>query len=386
MPIKFRCRHCRQFLGISRSRAGEITDCPKCGKTIRVPNLDGTIEPIPSPELDLDDSQLVEALGELADIGTSPSPVEMTSPPQVAETCDATVIAPAAEPLVPVEPVAPPQAVPPQPVAVAVAHDADTIIQSGADDGTIIDANDPLRALAAAEPRAPLSGTRRRRSVDNRSAWIVGIAGAFVVALLAVVWFRGGSDTQPRALEAAADNPSLSANPRVAPDAQVGSAVGATAAETSGAGTSAAGVSGQVTYVSDDGETLPDSGARILLLPKSKPGTVKLDVAGFLAGAEPVDANVARAAIRALGGDVAMAGEDGRYQLSVPAAGEYHLLVISRHRAAEPASAAGSALQTTLSAYFFRPASLLGSLSFRFDELHSSGHGLSRRDFEFAGE
>lgn len=66
MPIKFRCQHCRQFLGISRSKAGEIFDCPTCGWTLRVPELDGTIKPLPDPGLDMGDSKLAQALDELA--------------------------------------------------------------------------------------------------------------------------------------------------------------------------------------------------------------------------------------------------------------------------------------------------------------------------------
>ncbi len=65
MPIKFRCQHCRQFLGISRSKAGEIFDCPTCGWTLRVPDLDGSIKPLPSPGLDMGDSKLAKALDEL---------------------------------------------------------------------------------------------------------------------------------------------------------------------------------------------------------------------------------------------------------------------------------------------------------------------------------
>ncbi|NQV27089.1 MAG: hypothetical protein HQ518_22300, partial [Rhodopirellula sp.] len=68
MPIKFRCQHCRQFLGISRAKAGEIFDCPTCGWTLRVPDLDGTIRPLPGPGLDLEDSKLAQALDELASI------------------------------------------------------------------------------------------------------------------------------------------------------------------------------------------------------------------------------------------------------------------------------------------------------------------------------
>ncbi|MCH8831014.1 MAG: hypothetical protein IID45_15690, partial [Planctomycetes bacterium] len=69
MPIKFRCEHCRQFLGISRSKAGELVDCPTCGRTLRVPQLDGTREPIPDPKLDMQDSALAGALDALAMIG-----------------------------------------------------------------------------------------------------------------------------------------------------------------------------------------------------------------------------------------------------------------------------------------------------------------------------
>lgn len=66
MPIKFRCQHCRQFLGISRAKAGEVFDCPTCGWTLRVPDLDGTIKPLPDPGLDMGDSKLAQALDELA--------------------------------------------------------------------------------------------------------------------------------------------------------------------------------------------------------------------------------------------------------------------------------------------------------------------------------
>lgn len=71
MPIKFRCQHCRQFLGISRAQAGGIVDCPTCGRTIRVPELDGSLVPLPKPKLDPKDSKLTAALNELASIGES---------------------------------------------------------------------------------------------------------------------------------------------------------------------------------------------------------------------------------------------------------------------------------------------------------------------------
>jgi hypothetical protein len=71
MPIKFRCQHCDQLMGISHSKAGEIVDCPTCGLSVRVPGLDGQIAPIPQPRLNLKDADLTNALDELAGIGAN---------------------------------------------------------------------------------------------------------------------------------------------------------------------------------------------------------------------------------------------------------------------------------------------------------------------------
>jgi phage FluMu protein Com len=38
MPIRFRCRHCNQLLGIARRKAGCEVECPRCKKHITVPN------------------------------------------------------------------------------------------------------------------------------------------------------------------------------------------------------------------------------------------------------------------------------------------------------------------------------------------------------------
>ncbi len=37
MPIRFRCQHCRQLLGISRRKAGMTVHCPTCRAEVTVP-------------------------------------------------------------------------------------------------------------------------------------------------------------------------------------------------------------------------------------------------------------------------------------------------------------------------------------------------------------
>ncbi|WP_145456200.1 zinc ribbon domain-containing protein [Gimesia panareensis] len=71
MPIKFRCQHCDQLMGISSSKAGDVVDCPTCGMSVRVPGLDGEVAPLPKPRLDLKDAELANALDELAALGSN---------------------------------------------------------------------------------------------------------------------------------------------------------------------------------------------------------------------------------------------------------------------------------------------------------------------------
>src|SRR5215216_3266212 len=82
MPIKFRCTHCNQFLGISRAQSGTIVDCPACGRSIRVPNLDGTAAPLPKPAIDLSDRGLASALEQLASLEAGVANDETRPPAQ----------------------------------------------------------------------------------------------------------------------------------------------------------------------------------------------------------------------------------------------------------------------------------------------------------------
>jgi phage FluMu protein Com len=40
MPIRFRCKHCQQLMGIARRKSGTEVQCPTCRAMVQVPNED----------------------------------------------------------------------------------------------------------------------------------------------------------------------------------------------------------------------------------------------------------------------------------------------------------------------------------------------------------
>ncbi len=365
MPIKFRCRHCRQFLGISRAQAGEITNCPQCGKAIRVPELDGTVAPIPAPKLNFKDAQLADALSELALLESNDNRSQAIDPSQAPQSIKSRDVAPVRPP---VEVVAPAATVLVAPM-VQRAATVDTAQGTAVEEGT----HDALRSLAESV-RAPQPLTLP--TPVQSPVWKMAIPVAGATMLLAVAWFLMGRRT-----------PDSNASPLEGDPASAATVTDGDSAPAQAASSDhPPALTGRITYLSDSGDTQPDSGAVVMLLPRPRTGQVKLDSTGFLAGADTIDVQTAAAALRVLGGDVTSADDDGRYQLSVTSGGDYQLLVISHHQPREPSRPIETRVQETLSDYFFRPSSLLGQLAFQFDDFHYRGQGTSPRDISFATE
>lgn len=57
MPIRFRCRHCNQLMGIARRKAGMTVQCPTCHASVVVPQPDAQEPPEPPPPQPLGDAQ-----------------------------------------------------------------------------------------------------------------------------------------------------------------------------------------------------------------------------------------------------------------------------------------------------------------------------------------
>lgn len=49
MPIRFRCHHCNQLMGIARRKAGSTVRCPTCHADLVVPEVEEESPPPPPP-------------------------------------------------------------------------------------------------------------------------------------------------------------------------------------------------------------------------------------------------------------------------------------------------------------------------------------------------
>lgn len=364
MPIKFRCNYCRQFLGISRAQAGGIVDCPTCGRSIRVPQLDGTQQPLPAPELNLQDTHLARALEELARLGAAEPQefVNSSGPGEEPDEIENEIPQPIPEPI-PIE-----VPIPPTPVAIqpALAPDATSESAPGNSASAAALPLDVLTELATLTPppslpdRVPSAGAepvRTARTPVRRSPLIC-------TALLVLV-FLGGMlfERFVRVLES-----NRPAEPVPGPDKPVDPVAPSV-------------VSGRITYKSGDGTSQADRGARILAFPSERSGEAKLSVVGFRPADSAADARVAGAGLQALGGGLATANDAGLYELPVPA-GSYHLLILSHFQSRETDQPPAPELLKLLSAYFDKPEDLLGRVQFEFSPLRVRGTG-DVRDHSF---
>ena len=367
MPIKFRCNYCRQFLGISRAQAGGIVDCPTCGRSIRVPQLDGTLQPLPTPELNLQDAHLARALDELARLAGGDSQFLSQDSERAgdAEEDENEIPQPIPEPI-PIE-----VPIPPTPIAIQPAmQDDDVDVPAAGESGNPdraavargIANNNVFAELAALMPPEPLPGQDGTRpvtspAVDRRQlAPRTSIPYALLMTLLA---FVGGMlfERFVKVLESLTSTTAVAEKPAdVDQPPEVSD------------------VTGRITYKSADGTSQPDRGARVLVFPLEKSADVKLSVVGFRPADTEADAKVASASLKALGGALASADDDGRFRADVPA-GAYQILVLSHFQSRDEQDPVDPAVRKLIALYFDKPDDLLGRIQFHFGPLKVKGTG-----------
>lgn len=369
MPIKFRCPHCQQFLGISRAKAGLVTDCPTCGRTIRVPNLDGSIDPLPPPKFDLADAGLRNALNALASLEGGVSVVE--APPEKRPAVAVPARSSATTP--PVE-LAPQPA--PAPIVLSLAVEAPA--PSAETPGPRANVGAALQELAAttASPE-PIHVDRQPVSVVRGISGLVyslSVLGSFLagVGLGYSVWGLRGNP-QANLPTPQTDGVNRGSAPVQAPVQPAQQPAVATPAPQQG-------LAGHLTYLNASGQSLNDAGARVLLLPEKLPGQSKLPVAGFRAGASEADRKLAEAAIAAIGGQLVIADRTGHYRLSAPP-GQYHLLIMSRFSPRDEQTALIEDVRKLSAEFFDRPQLLVGQVNYHYQllTLDSAGKVLNHQ-------
>lgn len=392
MPIKFRCNYCRQFLGISRAQAGGVVDCPSCGRTIRVPLLDGSVKPLPNPELNLQDAHLAKALEELAqldDLLDQDLPVVKPKPQGFASLEDEDgdeeneIPQPIPEPI-PIEvPIAPtPIKLAPPTFETDVPQDGDDDIEEQAPqpggslvDPPVVDAppvskvpaprrssfdESLLSELASLAPTPALKPTTdvpesapRGFSPEPRRQTSTSFAGQSLVVL--IVFVSGMLlERFTRFVE------SLQA-----PKTNVSTTDGVEVGQSDD-------LSGRITFQTPEGESRPDRGARIIVLPVERSGTNKLSVTGFRPADTEADAQTAAKGLAEIGGALATANETGRFTLSLPA-GSYRILVLSHYQSGS--AAVEETMLKQLGAVFEKPTELFGRFKHHYAPLRIKGTG-----------
>jgi hypothetical protein len=317
MPIKFRCKHCDQLLGISRSRASAVVDCPRCGRSLRVPELDGRIRRLPDPQSAVkSDSALLSALTELSVLDQDDPDSASADPAHGAGqgALDAD------DHIVSLEPTAVSE-----PVEVEISQAAAVAAKVSFESGEPIAIAESLNELAALEPSSSggqvsedvLREMREASRGQHRMTPLLTSGMAMLLLGVCLGWWIGHqtSDSADSVDESADERPVPEADPPIK-------------ARPAGEFMT---VQGTVEYQDASGRMLPDAGATVLLLPVDRQGTIMLNARSLKRPTGNPDLVATVAALSALGGDVGLADDDGAYQLTSAQSADCMLIVISQH-------------------------------------------------------
>lgn len=385
MPIKFRCPHCEQFLGISDSKAGSITDCPMCGRSLRVPGLDGTVAALPAPQLNLQDEQLRAALGALAALhepesstrptpsttaSLLPRPEPIVTSQQTPHKLESPSRLPAAQLVVPqAEVVTSQRFIEAETITAATPH-AEVISEFSQADLAL------LEQLCQQPPASGFPPIAARSAVKNlryqfSPGMVLSACGISLLCGLLIGLAVGRMSERPadptvqpagaEQLQAAVELAPVPAVPVVFPE-----------------------VHGVVTYSGATADAKPDDGARILILPLQRPGVAKLSHAGFRVGADETSRQLLATAAEVFGGDFELADSQGHFRVAVTHPGRYGLLVASKYQSRAESIPITENCQTFLARYFDRPELVIGNVEYQFFELNLDNATPVKRDIQFA--
>lgn len=122
-------------------------------------------------------------------------------------------------------------------------------------------------------------------------------------------------------------------------------------------------VAGHVRYLTQNGAEIPDEGTVVIIVPQDQqPSAAQRAPIEGLRPTDPLpqDNHPALRAIRMLGGAYTRTDENGAFDLRLPAAGQYFVLVLSRNRKRDPNDDPVRADLAQIGGYFLPATELLG--------------------------
>ena len=368
MPIKFRCQHCQQLLGISVSRAGAVVDCPQCGRSLRVPELDGKTRKLPDAKSDVrSDSALLTALSELSSLGD----LEKNAPtedgrrvPEYVASASHTAAVEAPRPA--------PERIEVEQVSVERIADTPTEV-SLVEDGPFELSESLSEFVDGSDSLSDDLLTEMRQVSDPAASPLLLIFGGVLLLLLGATagWWFGRSE-QVNATAAAADNkPELHAQDRAVADA--------------GGVTAGIHVSGTVEYQDASGRVLPDVGSLVLLLPAERSGTLLFQARALTRAPEHSDRIATLAGLSAVGGAVDTVDDEGHYQLASKVSQPSVVVVVSTHQARPADVSILPKLSVLLETWFDSTSHICGKLAVQSSEV-TAAPSAQTLDFRFAAQ
>ena len=338
MPIKFRCQYCQQLLGISRSRAGAVVDCPRCGRSLRVPELDGSIRQIPDEKSSIrDDSGLISALAELSVLNEFSEEPSASADPWQQDPQEGSVQLP---------PVAMTE-----PVDVQIAAPQKVVIDEDA--GGPIPIQESLEELSSlrSEDGTEL-GSIPLDDQKSGSPLVLIVAGVCLIGagyLVGQMSSSGTADSEDRQSEDSGPQQEIEEADNEVREADV---------------LHDADVSGRITWQRGS-EREADSEALILLLPSERVGSVKLNARSIKRASNHQDFKTVLAGLVSVGAYAMKADDEGRFAASPRLGPDIQVVVVSRHRQRDDDLEVSRETELLLARYFDSTAHICGQLAIR---------------------
>jgi hypothetical protein len=367
MPIQFRCQNCHQLLGISRSKAGSVVDCPACGRSLRVPGVDGADALPESVQNSSADTNLLNALEELSNLPASIGAAATIPPvptgsgrerrpfqsgltgagPQSSQKDTMRIV-----PLAPAS-------------STSRAETSRDIVREPAESPSEDEAA-PLiiRELCDTD----LIDERRIPAAPSRTRLPVVLIGATAI----VAFFFGylaalTQGTAPDEIRGET-NPPLTANANPAVIDSKSEAVSK--------------ITGTITFSGTGKGESPDAGALVLLLPSANTSGLRLDARPLRNLQQSPAKEAVEVALNILGATITRAADNGTFSLDRRHGGPVTLIVISRHASRSESESIPPATAGLLAEWFESPAHLTGRLSVQEKPLPASGAGESDSPIE----